>query len=122
MFGVTEAFGVKGMEHGVILTPFILLPLCQDIQMEWVRKGEGRESDLQWLREFLQKQIRQSEGSSSFQEFSGMGGDVAPPSVTAELWRGQPVAAAGLCNSSELPGGGCTFCGGWYASEKCLGF
>ena len=76
--------------------------------MEWVRKGEGRESDLKWLMESLQKQIQQPERSSTSQKFSCMGGDVAPPSVMAELRRDQPVTAAGLCNSS----GCCTFCGG----------
>ncbi|GFO23704.1 reverse transcriptase [Plakobranchus ocellatus] len=59
--GCLESLGVSGDTYGVILTPLILSRLPQEIRMEWAREGEGRESDLAFLLDFLFREIKRRE-------------------------------------------------------------
>ena len=52
-----EVLGVTGEMYGVILTPLIISSLPQDIRLEWAREVEGKEGDLDWLMEFLNKEL-----------------------------------------------------------------
>ena len=61
-----ESLGVSGDTYGVILTPLILSRLPQEIRMEWAREGEGRESDLAFLLDFLFREIKRRERSETF--------------------------------------------------------
>ena len=58
-----ETLGVKGETYGLFLTPVILSRLPQDIRLEWVREREGKEADLQFLLNFLRKEIQRRERS-----------------------------------------------------------
>ena len=59
--------GVTDEMYGVILTPLIISSLPQDIRLEWAREGEGKEDDLDWLMEFLNKELnRERERSQTF--------------------------------------------------------
>ncbi|KAJ8042348.1 hypothetical protein HOLleu_13378 [Holothuria leucospilota] len=52
-----ETLGISGEKYGLFLTPVILSRLPQEIRMEWAREGEGKESDLGFLLEFLKKNL-----------------------------------------------------------------
>ena len=56
-----EALGINGEKYGLFLTPVILRRLPQEIRMEWAREGEGKESDLSFLLEFLKKELNRRE-------------------------------------------------------------
>ena len=56
-----EALGIDGSTYGVTLTPVILSRLPSDVRMEWAREGKGKESDLEWLLEFLRTEIERRE-------------------------------------------------------------
>ena len=61
-----EVLGVTGEMYGVILTPLIISSLPKDIRLEWAREGEGKEGDLDWLMEFLNKELNRRERSQTF--------------------------------------------------------
>ena len=114
-----KAVDVKGTEYGVILTLLVLSCLPQDIRMEWAREGEGKEPDLSWFMESLQKEIQRRERSSTFKESGGSGGASAMPDVSMDMRR-KPATAIALCASSESASG-CGFCGGRHPSDWCVG-
>ena len=58
-----ESLGISGEKYGFFLTPVILSRLPQDIRMEWAREGEGRESDLDFLLQFLKRELQRRERS-----------------------------------------------------------
>ena len=60
-----EKFGISGDQYGVILTPLVLSRLPQELRMEWA-KVEGKESDLEYLLEFLKGEIQRRERSQTF--------------------------------------------------------
>ena len=61
-----EALDIHGNTYGVILTPLILSRLPAVIRMEWSRKSEGKESDLPYLLEFLESEIKTRERAETF--------------------------------------------------------
>ena len=61
-----DALDIKGDTYRVILTPLILTRLPQVIRMEWSRKSEGKESDLAYLLEFLETEIKTRERVETF--------------------------------------------------------
>ena len=63
-----ETLGVDGGQYGIVLTPLILARLPEDIRLKWAREGEGREDDLKWLMDFLQRELHRHERSQTFQE------------------------------------------------------
>ena len=63
-----ETLGVSGTQYGVILTPLILSRLPQDIRLEWARESKDKESDLDWLMNFLQTEIERRERSQTFKD------------------------------------------------------
>ena len=52
-------------EYGVILTPLILSRLPSDLRLEWAREGEGHEGDLEFLMEFLRREVQRRERSEA---------------------------------------------------------
>ena len=111
-----EALDVNGSQYGVILTPLILSRLPQDIRLEWAREGEGRESDLAWLLDFLNKEIRRRERSATFRESSSGGKSEAAIAVPEKRNVNRPITAAALQINSEHA---CAFCGKRHATERC---
>ena len=61
-----DVLDITGDTYGVILTPLILSRLPQVIRMEWSRKSEGKESDLAYLLEFLETEIKTRERAETF--------------------------------------------------------
>ena len=57
---------IAGEQYGVILTPLVLSRLPQDLRLEWAREGEGHERDLDFLMDFLRKEIERRERSQTF--------------------------------------------------------
>ncbi|GFR77861.1 hypothetical protein ElyMa_002248700 [Elysia marginata] len=62
-----ESLGVTGNAYGVILTPMVLHRLPENVRLEWARVGEGKESDLEGLLQFLFMEIQRRERSRTFQ-------------------------------------------------------
>lgn len=65
-----QALGRSGEDYGVFLTPIILSKLPGDIRLEWARSGEGHESDISFLMDFLFSEINRKERSQMFQRES----------------------------------------------------
>ena len=63
-----EALSVPGTQYGVVLVPLVLSRLPDDLRLEWARKGEGHESDLDHLLTFLREEIERRERSLTFTE------------------------------------------------------
>ena len=61
-----DALGISGEQYGVVLTPLILSRLTPELRLEWARDGEGHESDLLFLLDFLQREIERRERSRAF--------------------------------------------------------
>ncbi|XP_066953354.1 uncharacterized protein [Macrobrachium rosenbergii] len=67
-----EALGVDGNQYGVFMTPVILSRLPPDIRLEWSREGSGHERDLDWLLNFLQREIESRERSDTFKDINAV--------------------------------------------------
>ncbi|GFO28157.1 tas retrotransposon peptidase a16 family protein [Plakobranchus ocellatus] len=83
--------------------------------LEWAREGEGRESDLNFLLDFLYKEIKRRERSQTFQKSKS----TIPKKV---IEQSQPSIAAFHTNSA-VPGQGkhCSFCNKLgHRSEECF--
>ena len=63
-----EVLGVAGKECQVFLTPIILTRLPSALRLEWSRDGSGKESDLEYLLEFLKTEIERHERSETFNQ------------------------------------------------------
>ena len=110
-----EVLGVGGKNYGVVLTPLILSRLPSDLRLEWARGGEGKESDLEYLLEFLHSEINRRERSQAFSESK------LAPQVNVESRR--PPAAAAALISSESRGKYCPLCPEQnHEIEKCRDF
>ena len=111
-----ESLGITGTQYGVILTPLILSRLPDDLRMEWVREGDRKEreeavtdasgttgggpaktgfatanpvqvgADLEFLMEFLSREIQRRETSQTYSSRSGQLD--APPTSASALHAG----------------------------------
>ena len=59
-----ENLGIDGKQYGVIITPIILSKIPKELRLEWARES-GHEGDLQYLLEFLAKEIARRERSKT---------------------------------------------------------
>ena len=57
---------ISGRQYVAVLTPLILSRLPPDLGMEWARDGEGHQSDLEFLLDFLETEITRRERSQTF--------------------------------------------------------
>ncbi|RLC02303.1 MAG: hypothetical protein DRI57_30210, partial [Deltaproteobacteria bacterium] len=62
-----EVLGVTNQKYGVVLTPVILTRMSPDVTLEWARTGDKHEGDLEWLLDFLTREIERRERSETFQ-------------------------------------------------------
>ena len=58
--------GIDGETYGIMLTPVILSRLPAEVRMEWAREGQNKEGDLEFLLDFLQKEIERMERANTF--------------------------------------------------------
>ena len=111
-----ESLGVSGDTYGVILTPLILSRLPQEIRMEWVREGEGRESDLAFLLDFLFREIKRRERSETFDKSHEMKNQ----RLNDQTKKPAPSVATFHANSCNQNKTQCGFCRKTnHASEQC---
>ena len=61
-----ESLGVPETTYGVMLAPSILGKLPENLRMEWARDSEGNENDIQFLLEFILKEIKRKERCEVF--------------------------------------------------------
>ena len=102
---------VSEKTYGVILTPLILSRIPNDIRLEWARKGEGKESDLSFLMNFLYDEIKTRERSQTFSgtknsKQSDHSNDHRRPrpsvaSFHTGLEEGMGIRTCGLCNRNN---------------------
>ncbi|XP_066956313.1 uncharacterized protein [Macrobrachium rosenbergii] len=114
-----EALGVDGNQYGVFMTPVILSRLPPDIRLEWSREGSGHERDLDWLLNFLQREIERRERSDTFKDINAVKSD--NQSVESEKRIKFQGSASALQTSSEVSFYKCMFCGKNHKSENCFG-
>ena len=113
-----ESLGVTGEQYGVILTPLILSKLPPDIRLVWARDGEDHEGDLDFLLEFLQKEIKCRERSQTFQDTcagTAASGEQKRPSPAKSV----PSAAALSTVSKSRHTVECALCHKAHTTSKC---
>ena len=113
-----EAMEIKGEQYGVFLTPMVLSKLPSGVRLEWARDCEDHESDLQYLLDFIEKEVKRRERSSAF--------DVAPPPLEIREERRaavkrKPVVTAAALQTSTVPQAApcCACCGMEHRTWKC---
>ena len=74
-----ESLQIGGEQYGVILVPVVLSRLSPELCMEWAREGEGKESDLQHLMQFLKTEVERRERSQVFAS------DIKPTATASAL-------------------------------------
>ncbi|XP_066940957.1 uncharacterized protein [Macrobrachium rosenbergii] len=114
-----EALGVDGNQYGVFMTPVILSRLPPDIRLEWSREGSGHERDLDWLLNFLQREIKRRERSDTFKDINAVKTD--NHSVESEKRSKFQGSASALQTSSEVSFYKCMFCSKNHKSKNCFG-
>jgi len=109
-----EALGITGKQYGVLLTPIVLSCLPADIRMEWARCSEEKESDLEWLLTFLDKEISLRDKSQTFKTL------IKSEIKTEERKKGKPTATALHTTSKEVSGVVCAVCKrAGHSTAKC---
>jgi hypothetical protein len=63
-----DSLGIDGSKYGVMLTPLILSRLPSEVRLEWARGAENKESDLQYLLDFLHLEIGRRERSMVYDD------------------------------------------------------
>ncbi|GFR71744.1 Gypsy retrotransposon integrase-like protein 1 [Elysia marginata] len=117
--------GISGETYGVILTPLILHQLPQNIRLEWARRGEGHEGDLEFLLTFLFEEIQRRERSQTFNNSrsGGIATTREKPGVgPTEKRRQYGTAAALVATTKDHQSSSrthCVFCSGSHYSDKC---
>ena len=109
-----EQLGVAGSRYGIVLTPIILSRLPEDVRLEWSRAADGKEGEVEFLLEFLWREVRRRERSETFQDqrSSLTPKSAAPPkkipSATSlhQTSQKKPQPPAALCPPST-----CVVCG-----------
>ncbi|XP_066987482.1 uncharacterized protein [Macrobrachium rosenbergii] len=114
-----EALGMDGTQYGVFMTPVILSRLPPDICLEWSREGSGHERDLDWLLNFLQREIERRERSETFKDINAVKTD--NHSVESEKRSKFQGSASALQTSLKVSFYKCMFCGKNHKSENCFG-
>ncbi|XP_042871087.1 uncharacterized protein LOC122252606 [Penaeus japonicus] len=111
-----EALGVTGKQCEVFLTPIILSRLPHDLLLEWARDGDGHESDLEFLLDFLYKEISRLERSGAFRGKK----NVAEGKTESSAPKEKKFSAAALHTSSKQEPPVCCFCKKKHKSENCF--
>ncbi|XP_043195478.1 uncharacterized protein LOC122366890 [Amphibalanus amphitrite] len=114
-----EALEVTGERYGVVLTPLLVSRLPEEVRKNWAREGGGKESDLDFLLQFLKKEINSLERS---QAFSGLAAPAAEqlPGLRQErrARRERPAASAAALQTSSSAAA-CGFCSGGHQTASC---
>ncbi|KAG1682986.1 hypothetical protein GQR58_010380 [Nymphon striatum] len=121
-----HSLDISSDQYGIILTPVVLSCLPTDIRMEWARDGEGRESDLKYLLDFLNKEIQRRERSDTFKDVGVPKRSTAATSGDALNLNTSSTAALQTSSSrgnrkfrSVNSHRQCRFCQRYHQTEQC---
>ena len=116
-----ESLGVKGDTYGVVLTPLVLSKLPTDVRLEWSKEGEGKEGNLAYLLEFLDKEVRRRERAEAF-FIDGKSKNVKIPEHKAK--DRPPSSASSLHVNVNKKGGkgslSCGYCHKPHKTQNCI--
>lgn len=117
-----EALGIDGSQYGVLLTPIVLAALPSEIRMLWARQSENKESDLTFLLEFLDQELKTRETSQTFKK------EVKPDQKKSKVTQVKKIpevkkASATSLSSSASSSPVCAFCEKTgHVIEQCYSF
>ena len=123
-----EALKVTGKQCEVLLTPIIVSRLPADLRLNWSRDCVGHESDLEWLLNWLKKEIEILERSDMYKNHTS---SVSKPHVKYEERKkyfskenkDRLFTASALHAVSSTESVSCVFCNkNNHKSEKCYKF
>ena len=89
-----ENLGIAGSQYGVILTPLILSRLPLEVRLEWSREAEGKESDLDFLLDFLKKEVQRRDRSLVIKDNTSSSQSTTQAAALTESKKPPPTAAA----------------------------
>lgn len=106
-----ECLAIDGNQYGVLLTPIVLSCLPADIRMEWARGSEGKESDLAWLLDFLDKELKLRETSQAFRTLKTH--EMRPAEEK------QPKPSVTVLQTQSTSDNTCSVCSKPHVTSKC---
>ena len=106
-----ETLSITGERYGVFLTPIILSKLPEKMRMDWARVSAQKESDLDFLLNFVKVEIESRERSNAFSAAAD-----APTRKTEERRTTGKATVSALQTPSRT---GCGVCRGTHRTDKC---
>lgn len=120
-----EAQGITGKQCEVLLTPMIVSRLPTSLRLIWSRDCSGHESDLEWLLNWLQREIEVRERSEMYKEDAKHGVVKKGIKKGGKGFKEKLFTASALYAASPVEGSvpGCVFCNKKnHKSENCYKF
>ncbi|XP_068235740.1 uncharacterized protein [Palaemon carinicauda] len=122
-----DALGVTGNQCEVLLTPIIVSRLPMELRLQWSRECSGHESDLEWLLEWLKREIEVLERSEMYRKnipASGPHGrNEERKNINSKDGRDNLYTTPALHAVSQSEGSNCVFCTKLnHKSERCHKF
>ena len=113
-----EALKISGKQYDRILTPIILSRLPDDLRLEWARRSEGHVSDLEFLMNFMESEIKCLERSETYKDLS-LSKEKSEDKKSHSKVESDRSSAAALYSASSGESPICSFCDKNHRSEKC---
>ncbi|XP_068233489.1 uncharacterized protein [Palaemon carinicauda] len=125
--GSLDALGVTGKQCEVLLTPMIVSRLPMELRLQWSRECSGHESGLEWLLEWLKREIEVLERSEMYRKnipASGPHGrNEERKNINSKDARDNLYTTSALHAVSQSEGSNCVFCTKLnHKSERCHKF
>ena len=115
-----EALDIKSENSGVILTPIIVSRLPEEIRLEWSRDSQNKEADLDYLMDFLEREISRRDRCELFGSMSTQNPEDREGHHPVRSKReSRPMGSAAALQTGTFVKK-CDFCGKAHYTQKCF--
>ena len=115
-----EALDIKSENFGVILTPIIVSRLPEEIRLEWPRDSQNKEADLDYLMDFLEREISRRGRCELFGSMSTQNPEDREGHHPVRSKReSRPMGSAAALQTGTFVKK-CDFCGKAHYTQKCF--
>ena len=115
-----EALDIKSENFGVILTPIIVSRLPEEIRLEWSRDSQNKEADLDYLMDFLEREISRRDRCELFGSMSTQNPEDREGHHPVRSKReSRPMGSAAALQTGTFVKK-CDFCGKAHYTQKCF--
>ena len=111
---------IKSENFGVILTPIIVSRLPEEIRLEWSRDSQNKEADLDYLMDFLEREISRRDRCELFGSMSTQNPEDREGHHPVRSKReSRPMGSAAALQTGTFVKK-CDFCGKAHYTQKCF--